>query len=114
MADYIDWRGESGQLYRYWVLATVRPEGILAAGGNYGFFKTVPSGDLSPLYFGEAKDLKVRISGHELLPEAVKLGCTHVMAHTTPAGEQARLVEEKDLIRFWNPPLNIQHRKTAS
>jgi hypothetical protein len=35
------------------------------------------------------------------------------MGHTTPAGEQARLAEERDLIERWNAPLNKQHRTTG-
>ena len=113
MSDYVDWLGQSGNLYRYWFLANPTADGIQAVAGNYNFVKRLANGMWFPLYFGEAKDLSDRIPGHELWEKAVALGATHVMAHTKPAGEQARLAEEADLIRHWNPPLNKQHRTTG-
>jgi hypothetical protein len=67
-------------------------------------------GDLKAV---ESENLKERIPRHECWPEAVRLGATHVLAHTTPAGEQVRCAEEQDLIALWNPPLNVQHRTTG-
>jgi hypothetical protein len=111
--SHIDWPGKSGETYRYWFLDDTTAHGINAVAGNYAFVKHLPSGKFVPLYFGESEDLQDRIPGHELWREALRLGATHVMAHTTPAGEQARLDEERDLIQRWNPPLNVQHRTTG-
>lgn len=110
MSFTVDWVGKSGRTYRYWNLEDTTAAGIQAVGGNYVIAKQTTPGHYVPLYFGEAGDLKARIPTHEQLPEAIKLGATHVMAHSTPSGVQARLDEERDLIGYWNPPLNVQHR----
>jgi len=85
----------------------------LQAGGNYAFVRQLPNGQFVPIYFGQTSSLADRLPGHEAWPRAQRLGATHVMAHATPAGEQARLAEEADLIAFWNPPLNVQGRTTG-
>jgi hypothetical protein len=111
--DYIDWIGSSGATYRYWFLADLTASGILPRGGNYAFVRRLPNGNFVPIYFGEAADLRVRIPNHDRWDDAKRAGVTAVMAHTTPAGEAARCSEERDLIRRWNPPLNVQHRKVS-
>lgn len=112
--DYVDWQGQSGTSYRYWFVSSPHvASGINAVGGNYAFVRRLPNGNFVPLYFGQADDLQARIPNHERFDNALRAGATHVMAHTTPAGEQARLNEERDLIQKWNPVLNTQHRKTS-
>lgn len=113
MTQTIEWQGKSGASYRYWFLADLTSEGIKAEAGNYAFVKQLPNGNFIPLYFGESNNLRVRIPGHEIWSDAKRLGATHVMGHTTPNGEQARLAEERDLIQYWNPPLNTQHRSVG-
>ncbi len=108
MSDYIDWLGQSGRLYRYWPVNMSLPFDPI--GGNYAFCKPSGSGIYIPLYFGESGNLQERMPAHEVWPKAIRLGATLAVAHATPAGEQARLVEERDLIAFWNPLLNSQHR----
>jgi hypothetical protein len=110
----VDFMGKSGVAYRYWNLVNpFTAAAIQPVAGNYVFAKLLADGTYLPLYFGEAGDLQVRIPPHERWAEAARLGATHVMAHTTPAGEAARLAQEKDLIQYWNPPLNVQHRMTG-
>jgi hypothetical protein len=111
MSFTVDWMGQSGTSYRYWSLDNITAAGILAVEGNYVFAKQLPNGNFVPLYFGVADDLRARIPGHEKWVEALLLGATHVMGHSTPAGEPARLAEERDLIQYWHPPLNVQHRQ---
>jgi hypothetical protein len=77
------------------------------------FGKRLPNGNYLPVYIRQADGLKQRVPNHDRWNDAVKAGATHVMSQTTPAGEMARLAEERDLIGHWNPPLNTQH-KTAS
>jgi hypothetical protein len=113
MSLTVDWLGASGRTYKYWNLSTIAAGTIQAVGGNYCFAKQLPNGNYLPVYFGVADDLNARITNHDRLAEAVALGATYVMAHTTPAGEQARLDEERDLIQFWNPMLNTHHRTTG-
>ena|SRR5437868_1577267 len=110
MADYIDWPGKTGT-YRYWFTSGIAPANLKPEGGNYMYVKRLPNGNWLPVYIGQADDLKARIPSHERGADAVRAGATHVMAHTTPAGEQARLAEERDLIAYWNPALNTQHRR---
>src|SRR5262245_64811813 len=109
----IDWPGKSGKTYRYWFLTNITPSGIKAEGGNYAFVKQLPNGNFVPLYFGQASDLRARIPNHERWDDAVRAGAAFVMTHTTPAGELGRLSEEQDLIEYWQPVLNVQHRKVS-
>lgn len=108
MSVTIDWPGKSGNKYCYWL--SEPSDTFKDEGGNYAFVKRLPNGNFVPLYFGETNSLRTRIPQHECWTDAVRLGATHVMSHTTPAGETARLAEERDLIQRWNPPLNAQHR----
>jgi hypothetical protein len=115
MSEIVDWLGLSGTKYRYWVLENPRAAAnIQAVGGNYAFVKKLANGKYVPIYFGIADDLRDRIPTHDRFEDAIREGATHVMAHTTPAGDAARVAEEKDLIQQWNPPLNVQHRTTGS
>jgi hypothetical protein len=110
MSDYIDWPGASGKSYRYWFVENSTQAGLKSEGGNYAFVKQRPDRSFIPSYFGESGNLSDRVPGHPSWVEAKQLGATHIMAHTTPAGEQARRDEEQDLIAHWNPPLNKKHR----
>lgn len=109
----VDFTGKSGTIYRYWNLISPTAAGIQAVAGNYVFAKLLQDGTYLPLYFGEAVDLQARIPSHERWQEAVRLGASHILAHTTQGGESARQNEERDLIQYWNPPLNVQHRVTG-
>jgi hypothetical protein len=111
MSQTIDWPGQSGRTYRYWLNSMA--DGFMAVSGNYAFVKILPNGNAIPLYFGESDDLSRRLTQHEIWPQAVRLGATHVMSHTTPTGYLSRLDEERDLIARWNPVLNTQHRTTG-
>jgi hypothetical protein len=106
--DVIDWPGISGKTYRYWF--STFNDSFKDEGGNYMFVRQLPSGNFLPVYIGVADSLQKRLSNHERADEAKRLGATFVMTHTTPAGEAARLAEEKDLIAYWHPVLNTQHR----
>lgn len=112
MADYIDWPGQSGQTYRYWFMQRTA-NGIKAEGGNYMFLRQLPNGRYLPVYIGQADNLQQRVPNHDRWDEAVKAGATHVVGHTTPGGERARLAEERDLIQHWGPVLNTQHKKAS-
>ncbi len=112
MIDYIDWTGLSGSKYRYWFLPGINGP-FKAEGGNYTFVRPSGSGLWLPVYFGETNDFSTRLPDHERWADALRAGATHIMAHTTPAGERVRLNEETDLIKRWNPPLNAQMRRTS-
>jgi hypothetical protein len=104
MTDTIDWLGKSGKTHRYWFLDLNLP--IKNEPGNYMFIKRLPNGNWLPVYIGQADSLR----NHERLAEARLAGATHAMSHTTAGGEQDRLDEERDLIQYWDPPLNTHHR----
>ncbi len=59
------------------------------------------------LYVGKAeKSFRDRLDDHEKLPDALKLGLTHV--HVREAGTIAQTFLEDSLIRELQPPLNVQ------
>jgi hypothetical protein len=111
---FINLTGASGKAYSYWKLERLRDgSSITNAGGNYVFLKLLSTGNYLPVYIGQADDLRNRLPAHDRFDEAVKAGASVVVAHTTPAGEAARLAEERDLIAKWNPELNTRHRTTG-
>ena len=61
----------------------------------------------------QAPQVRRLLQSHECWSEALRLGATHVMTHTTPVGAHARYDEEADLIARWNPPMNVHHRTTG-
>jgi hypothetical protein len=76
----VDWLGQSGITYRYWVLDDPRnPAAIRDEGGNYAFVKQLATGNFVPLRFGETHSLRGRVPGHECWADAARLGATHVM-----------------------------------
>lgn len=108
MADPITWPGLKGS-YTYWLLTTPGdPQSIKAEAGNYMFVKPTNAGWV-PVYIGIADSLRDRIPYHERWTEAVQHGATRAMAHTN-GNALAREAEERDLIGYWNPVLNTQHR----
>jgi hypothetical protein len=111
VSDTIDWPGKSGKTYRYWFSAFT--DSFKDEGGNYMFVMQLPNGNYLPAYIGQAVSLNGRIPNHDRMEEAKGVGATQVMSHTTPAGEQARLDEEQDLIELWQPALNVRHRRVS-
>jgi len=100
----IYWEGKSGQKYGYWI----HPIGteFKKEPGNYIYARESTPGHWSPAYIGQTSSLGDRLADHEKESCARRNGATHVHAHTTTGGEQARLGEEADLIRRWDPPCN--------
>lgn len=80
--------------------------------GNYGFFMRT-NGLLGSayrvLYLGIADDLRSRLSSHERMLDAIRLGANVIAAHINE-NNNARCAEEADLIARYNPPMNVQHR----
>lgn len=111
----IPFQGLSGRRYEYYLLDGLRAENINAVPGNYVMAKRLPTGVFAPIYFGESGDLKTRLPNHPELWAAFNLyGANCVLAHANHSGEQGRCAEERDLIAYWNPPLNVQHRSIWS
>ena len=61
------------------------------------------------LYIGKADNFSVRLSNHERWQEAKRLGATHVHARVVKGVLQRSIIEE-ELIKAFQPPLNIQLR----
>ncbi len=82
--------------------------------GVYIFVFWNPASGWTPLYIGKANSLKSRLrASHEVWPEAVALGATHVLARCV-LNALARATEEQRLIEAYDPPLNVQHRRSLS
>jgi hypothetical protein len=82
---------------------------------NYAFARLVPDigggGSCIILYLGEAEDMSTRMRRHERLREAMAdHGATHTLYHPNFVGVEARRAVERDLIDFYNPVMNVQHR----
>jgi excinuclease UvrABC nuclease subunit len=105
VADTIYWEGASGKKYKYWI----SPIGVdfKDEPGNYIFAKKTSTGGWRPVYIGQAKSLKDRLSNHNEAACAKRNGATHIHTHTN-SQKQDRLAEEADLIRKWKPVCNDQ------
>ena len=104
-AQTIMWPGKSGKEYQYWIYPIITE--FKDSPGNYIFAKETTPGHWSPLYIGQTKSLKTRLSDHEKEACAKRNGATHIHANAS-GGEVGRLAEEKDLITHWKPPCNEQ------
>jgi hypothetical protein len=102
--------GISGRAYTYQTYD--RFDDWLEVPANYAFGYLSPGigGGWTFVYFGEAENIKQRMSGHERWLEAVALGATYVLGHANHGGDVARKAEERDLIARHNPILNVRHR----
>lgn len=80
-------------------------------GGNYMFAEYQLLDRWIPKYIGETGDFSGRMPCHDMAAEARKYGASHVLAHVTPGGIEARQAEEQDLIAAYNPPCNTQHKR---
>ena len=80
--------------------------------GCYAFVTSVllEAGQPRILYIGETTSFRLRMREHRgaLWTSAAHLGATHVLARVI-ASEPARQAEERDLMRQYQPPLNVQH-----
>ncbi len=105
--ETITWPGKSGAEYKYWIHALGTTFKDVA--GNYMFIKQTQPNRFVPIYIGETESLKDRLDNldtHHKRACTKRDGATHLCAHTNSSGEEARRVEESDLIARWNPPCN--------
>ncbi len=103
----IRWPGISGKEYVYFIY----PRGTtFDAGqpGNYVHAIETSPGRFKPVYIGQSNDLNRRLTTHDQQSCVDSLGATYVHVHVN-AGENARLAEEEDLIRRWQPACNTQY-----
>ena len=78
---------------------------------NYAFGLLDENGIWQLAYIGETANLRSRMATHSQWPAALKHGCSHVLVNLNAGGLAARRMEEQDLIRKHQPPLNAQHLK---
>ncbi len=78
-------------------------------GGNYIFAKQQGQDSWLLLYAGQCDSFRNRVPPHERWAEASRYGATHVLAHVNQ-NESLRMLEERDIIRRYQPPMNVQHR----
>jgi excinuclease UvrABC nuclease subunit len=99
--------------YEYWnLLNPLDGKTIQSVGGNYMFVSATENG-VTPIYVGIATDLSDRIPNHERMQDAIRHGATHVLAHTQ-ASVIDRQLEEIDLIEYFQPILNVQHKRPST
>jgi len=103
-ARTITWDGISGRENRYEIFPIGRS--FKALPGNYIFAKETSPGTFVPIYIGQTKNLSERFDDHHKMPCIKRNGATHIHVRINNGGENARLAEERDLIRRWNPRCN--------
>jgi hypothetical protein len=90
-----DWRGQSGQVDRYWTYPL--PASFNASqDGNYIFTSLDASRRWVPIYFDQA-NVNDRANSHHQAACLRARGATHFHCHLNPA-ERDRLAEEADLL----------------
>lgn len=97
------WTGASGTRYQYWVYPA--DQEFDAVPGNYIFVALV-SNEWIPIYAGQTKDLSERLDDHHKEQCIDRHGATHIHVRVNNGDEQARLDEEDDIIRNYQPPCN--------
>lgn len=106
MQNICNWRGISGEFYCY----SIHPIGteFMDVPGNYIFAKTQEDspGWWTPVYIGQTSNLNKRFDDHHKEDSILREGATHIHVHVASFIEQARRVEEKDLIDSYDPPCN--------
>ena len=107
MNTHVNLVGLTGTAYSYEIAAMDTAWNAVA--GNYAFAKETELGTWRVLYVGEAGSLKDCLGHHALWREAQSFGCTHVLAHLNDDGDQARHLEQHDLIVGLKPPMNLLH-----
>ncbi|MBI3931331.1 MAG: GIY-YIG nuclease family protein [Chloroflexi bacterium] len=100
----IDWPGKSGKKYHYWIYDLGTKHDPVPA--NYVFTKETEQGTFRPIYIGQTSDISERFDNHHKWLCIVKNGATHVCTHKSSVDEKARLAEEGDLIKNYNPVCN--------
>lgn len=97
-------KGESGRLYRFFVLRPHAP--ALPEPAVYAFARPGPEGrGWTPVFLSRTANLAARLNGHERWEEARLLGATHVLALFQPE-RSAREDSEADLLTALRPVLN--------
>lgn len=101
----IDWEGQSGTKYRYWIYPI--DQGFDETPANYIYAKEVEPNRWRPIYIGETGDLSERpLDTHHKKDCIEQNGATHIHVHTSSGDAAVRQAEEADLTAKWNPVCN--------
>lgn len=108
MIECADWRGASGDLYRF-ELYPMGTEFHPNVGGVFLFVAPVP-GNYGAVYVGETEEfndrLFTRLTRHPRFESARRHGATMLGVHLVTAGVAERARIEADLRQKLNPPCN--------
>jgi hypothetical protein len=104
MTETINWPGESGKTYKYWIYEIDTSFDDVPA--NYVFAKETKPGTFKPVYIGQTSDLSERFDNHHKTPCIRRAAATHIHAHKSSTSEASRKAEENDLIQKWLPSCN--------
>jgi excinuclease UvrABC nuclease subunit len=79
--------------------------------GIYIFCGVSPQNYWMPLYIGQADSFRTRIPGHEQWTPAQRLGAIRIHAMVVALAENRDRIE-RELIRAYQPALNVHHKAT--
>lgn len=102
----IDWKCQSDKIYRYWIY-TLDME-FEAMPGNYIFSRRSLETKHTAIYIGQTSDLSERFDQHHQMPCIKRHGATHICVHQSDVNEQVRMLEEKDIVKKYDPVCNKQ------
>ena len=98
-----DWPLGNGTSFRFEIYN--RNDGWHQIAGLYIFCYATSNGNWTALYIGQTNDFSTRLPNHERLPEAIRLGATHIHAVVVPSQKDRNDLEQK-LIYHIQPRMN--------
>ena len=100
-----DWRGVSGNVYKYYVNSISNTYKDVP--GNYIYAMPTPDGTWKALFIGQTASLTRRPEGSCTGERAaVSSGATYIHAHISSPNEPERQSEVSDLVQSLHPPFN--------
>lgn len=110
MVSIIDWFAPDGRKLSFHVLQHDATWNDIS--GVYMFCRIESPSTYIPLYIGKAASLKDRLPLHEQWNPAVRKGASIVLAAVVRF-EQDRCYFEENLIRDFQPELNVHHKEST-
>ena len=108
MVSIIDWFAPDGRKLSFHALS--HPSDWYSVSGVYMFCRIEAPSTYIPIYIGKAVSLKDRLPLHEQWNPAVRKGASIVLAAVVRF-EQDRCDFEENLIREFQPELNVHHKE---
>lgn len=102
------WTGSAGARGPQSIAFAVRRLGVRLphAAGLFIICARQEDGGWKPLLAGETQDLATRVRSHELMPEFLLLGASHVHFALTRAERAERIVLAGQIVHAYDPQLN--------